>query len=322
MNNNEQKHLGKFIFEIEGKPQKKGWLKKTKSHLAFYEKGIVIEELGDYIEILKKNIANIYYSAPMVGDYDCVTVEIDHFDEGEHNTYPFDETTWNGISARVDKLLDNEWNDFRKPKTEAPDNVKWFNAVNAVITLSCEGDSELFGGDIKSPEIASNCREDLFEFWSVNVRQDLLDCFEKLYAGRSAEQAKEIIEEIVKSGGDPNKLSEGNRYELEWRQSKNAIAWDMARMIRIASLGYLADYVSYDEAISYCIVAGKKLQGLFHSWDDMFFNYMQGYIYWSGEDPKDEESEAYLRIKIYEWLKKQPKSPYRIYWYTDLENRS
>jgi hypothetical protein len=37
--------FGKLIFEIEGTPQKKGWFKKTKSNLAFYENGIVINEL-------------------------------------------------------------------------------------------------------------------------------------------------------------------------------------------------------------------------------------------------------------------------------------
>jgi hypothetical protein len=49
---------------------------------------------------------------------------------------------------------------------------------------------------------------------------------------------------------------------------------------------------------------------------------MQGYVFWAGEDPKDEESETYQRLKIYEWLKTLPKPPYRIYWYTDLEKNS
>ncbi|MDR0441469.1 MAG: DUF1266 domain-containing protein [Candidatus Accumulibacter sp.] len=310
--------LGRLIFEIDGKPQRKGLFKK-KSHLAFYKNGIVIDELGDHIEILKKNIANVYYSAPTVGDYDCVTVEIDHYDEGAIDTYPFDETTWDGIFARVDRLLDYEWNEFRKQKSELPDHIKWFNAVNAVSALSGEGDAELFGGDVKSPEVAVAVREALFECWEVNIRQDLLNWFEKLYAGRSAKQAQEIIDEITSEGGNPKNLNESSLHYLEWMQSKYAIAWDMGRMIWIASQGYLADYLSHDEAVAYCVKAGKKLQSLFNGWDEMFHHYMQGYIYWSEDDPDDEECEAYQRICIYNWLKTLPKSPYRIYWDTKLE---
>ena len=311
--------FGKLIFEIEGTPQKKGWFKKTKSNLAFYENGIVINELDDYIEILKRDIVNVHYTAPMVGDYECVTVEIDHYDEGEQSVYPLDETTWNGIFARVDKLLDNEWNEFRKPKVELPDNIKWFNAVNAIIALAGEEDAESFGGDVKSPQVALNKREVLFEYWKVNVREDLLDWFEKLYAGRSAQQAQNIIDEIVQAGGDPNKLNESDSRYIEWMQSKYAIAWDLGRMIWIASCGYLADYLSYDETVGYCVQAGKRLQELFYSWDTMFHHYMQGYIYWSGDDVEDKESEAYQRIEIYKWLKSQPKSPYKIDWFTKLE---
>ena len=318
MDDNERKLLGKVIFELEGKPQKKGWFKQTKSRLAFHEKGIVIEELGDYIIIMKKDIANIYYSAPMVGDYNCLTVEIDHYDEGELNTYPFDETTWVGIFDKVDKLLDSEWSEFRKPKVEVPDNIKWFNTVNAVIALACEGDPEIFGGDIKSPEVAVWCREVLYESWEVNIKQDLLVCLKELYEGRSAKQAKEIIAEILKEGGDPNNLSAGSRYELEWGQSKNAIAWDMGRMMWITSLGYLADYLSLSDAIGYCTIAGKKLQSMFSGWDDMFINYMQGYVFWSEDDPKDEESEAYRRLQIFGWLKMFSRSPYNTNWNTQL----
>ena len=50
----------------------------------------------------------------------------------------------------------------------------------------------------------------------------------------------------------------------------------------------------------------------------LFHHYMQGYIYWSGEDPDDEESEAHQRIEIYKWLKSQHKSPYKINWHTKL----
>ena len=313
-------NFGRFIFEINGAPQKKGWFRKTKSHLAFYENAIVIDEFGDHTEIFKRNITNVYYSAPMVGDYECVTVKVDYYDEEELlRTYTLDEATWNGIFAHVDKVLDCEWYEFREQKLKQPEYVKWFNAINAVIALAGESDAELFGAYIKLPGAAADVRKSLFESWEINVRQDLLDRFETLYEGRSAKQAQEIIDEIIKNGGDPNNLKEDSRHHLEWMQSRYAVAWDLGRMILIASQGFIADFLTYDEAVAYCVKAGKKLQQLFHSWDEVFHHYMQGYIYWSGDDPEDDESEAYQRIGIYNWLKTLPKSPYRIYWDTKME---
>ncbi|MDR3315867.1 MAG: DUF1266 domain-containing protein, partial [Coriobacteriales bacterium] len=309
---------GRLIFEIEGTPQKKGVFKKTNSHLAFYTEGIIIKELGDVVEIRRRNIANVYYSAPMVGEQECVTVEIDHHDEGGIDTYPLDEDTWPGIFAQVDRLLNHEWYEFRKTKVELPDEVKWFNAVNAVIALASEGDAELFGGDVKTPAVAVGRRETLYEYWKINVRQDLLDWVVKLEGGRSAKQASEIAQNLIRDGINPDSLSDNAKRELGWSSSNEAIAWDLGRMMWIAAQGYLADYLSYEEAIDCCTKAGKRLQELFGSWDEMFANYMQGYVYWSGDNPNDEDSESHQRLDIYQWLKAQARSPYQIDWRLDL----
>jgi hypothetical protein len=313
--------LGRLIFEIVGTPQKMGLI-TGKSHLAFYENGIAIDELGDHIEILKRNITTVYYSAPMVNDYGCLAVEIDHYDEGAIDTYTLGDAIWEGVFARVDRLLDCEWYEFRKPKLELPDRVKWFNAVNAVIALSSERDPDLFGGDVKSPDVAMVSREILSKYWRVNVRQDLPDRFTELYEGNPSKDAREIMGTIRNERGNPNNRDEGLRRYLEWMQSEYVVAWDMGRIIWIASLGYLGDYLSYDEAIAHCVMAGKKMQSLFNSWDEMFHHYIHGYIYWSGDDPVDEESEAHQRIAIYHWLKTMPNSPYRISWDTELEESS
>lgn len=273
-------NFGRLIFELEGRPQKTGWFKRTKSHLACYEKGLVINELGDRIEILKKDIPNVYYCAPQISEANCATINIENYQSDGLNTYPLDEKTWNGIFGLFDRILDNEWSEFRRSKTEQPDNVKWFNMVNAVMNLTNENDHELFGGDLKTSQVSVGNREMLSEFWGVKTKKDLMSRLEDLYDGASA--------------------------------------WDFVRMIWIASCGYLADYLSYDEAIHSCTSAGRALQRLYNSFDEMFDDYMQGYIRWSGDDPEDEESEAWKRMEIYKWLKSLPRSPYCLNWYTKL----
>lgn len=294
MKTNEHGHLGKSILEIEGAPQKKGGLfgRKTKSLITFYEEGVVIEMLGNSTEILKKDIENIYYTVPNVGGHDCITTRIDFYNGDMLNICTFDETTWHGIFDRVDRLLDNEWNEFRKPKTEVPDKVRWFNAASAIITLVSEADVDIFGGYVKSPDGAETAATSLGNSWKVNKREDLLERLDLLLSECSGEQA-----------------------------GKTTVGWNMVRLIRIASLGYLAGYITFDEALEYCSRAGIIMQSVFGGWDEMFAGYMQGYIDWSGEDPKDEESKAYQRLAIYAWLKTFPKSPYRIDWNTNLESK-
>ena len=45
--------------------------------------------------------------------------------------------------------------------------------------------------------------------------------------------------------------------------------------------------------------------------------YVNGYLYWKGDDPEDEDSGSYLIRQIYEQLKADENSPYHLPW--DLE---
>lgn len=81
------------------------------------------------------------------------------------------------------------------------------------------------------------------------------------------------------------------------------IAWDLCRLCNVVTWGTIAGYIKYQDAISICVRAGKKLQANFNSWDDMINNYLLGYRYWCGDEEK-----MRARKKTYDVWKANEKS--------------
>jgi hypothetical protein len=162
-------------------------------------------------------------------------------------------------------------------------------------------------------------RKVLYDTWQVNTTNDLKTWLDKLYNGRAVKDYdkmvekdsiytfvdEDLIEAIAQAGG-----------------SKCLWAWDLQRMILLASLGYLCDYLSWDEAIEYCFEAGLKLQRLYHNWDEFINCYLLGYYFWSEEDLNDETSEGNERKQIYDYYKKLNSNPWQIAWNLELNVNS
>lgn len=115
---------------------------------------------------------------------------------------------------------------------------------------------------------------------------------------------------------------------------RGIIAWDLFRAIDLAADFYNSDYLTYEEALNASLIAAKKLQENFNSWDDYMNNYFLGYQYWSRdilENPLENpplpedgmlnfnESGTAFRKKLYQWLKNEEDSVYNIPWNTELK---
>lgn len=111
----------------------------------------------------------------------------------------------------------------------------------------------------------------------------------KLMNGRSTAQWEEFA-------ADPEALDADARalYDEITRAGGERCfrAWDWQRLSFISSLGYLCEWLSYEESLSWCLRAGQKLQALFRSWDQFMRCYLLGYCFWAREDPADGDSET------------------------------
>jgi hypothetical protein len=292
---------GILIFEIEGKPNKVGFFKKQRSYIAVFYDAIVIEFNGEKDYYGRRDIFDIYIQEPVVEGVESRTTRIEFYEEGEQKNYALDDDTFPGLANKIEGILEKEWSHITK-KRDYPETVKWFIACCSVVHIVSEQNPFIFGSAYKEPENISAQREELYENWGFNNKHDLLDMLPQLLDDRTIKQNQKNA-----------KYGEFNA-DLE----RCFRAWDLQRLILLSALGYLCDYLSWEESLDWCLIAGKKLQGYFRSWDDFMNSYLLGYSIWSDEDLEDEDSEAYERKQVYEYYKKMLHSPWSVQWYLTL----
>lgn len=73
--------------------------------------------------------------------------------------------------------------------------------------------------------------------------------------------------------------------ELGEKWGKRGImAWDLFRVSNLAQWGYMAGYLTYNEALAAAEPAARKLQKNFSSWEEAYDNYVDGHVWWSRTD--------------------------------------
>lgn len=303
----------RLIFEMEGKPRREK-LKKYRSYIAVYDDHIEIELGGeeDYIEL--DDVFDIYIKEPIVEDVTSRETVMEFYEEGELNWYELEDSTFGGLSERIENLLKTEWTHFIE-KRQYPYTIKWFVACAAVAYISSGQNPAIFGSAYKEPETSAAQREVLFDSWGINKKADFSAWPEKLYYGRAMSEYLEKLEYLDDLDDDEQELME----KIQTNCGESGIwAWDLQRLIFLCSLGYLCDYISYEDALDWCLKAGQKLQTLYQSWDAFMESYLLGYCFWSGDDLEDEDSEAYMRKGIYDFYKGRADSPWVINWHANL----
>ena len=98
----------------------------------------------------------------------------------------------------------------------------------------------------------------------------------------------------------------------ETNSPKETAAWDYSRAFGLLSAGYLAEYLTREQALNMSLELAKKVQPLYHSWDEFFEGYFKGYEEWS-------EKSSELRRKTYQLIKNYDNSPYNLPWNLELK---
>ncbi|HLD22128.1 MAG TPA: DUF1266 domain-containing protein [Patescibacteria group bacterium] len=145
----------------------------------------------------------------------------------------------------------------KKPKSVAPQYSpaqKWILAATALITLNKGDYPEWLGGDEPSDKIGKGMGKMLKYGWNIN----------------NAEDFNAILAWLAK---------EGHRAEF----GDEVLAWDHMRYFYVCGMGYLAGYISEDQAWSQMMPLAKELQATYDSWHAMNEAYIKGRRMW-GED--------------------------------------
>ncbi len=219
------------------------------------------------------------------------------------------------------------------PQTNAvPTEVQkqWALATCAVLTESNEDRHDVLGGCDRSPKKIKAWQNSLAKWWNTHNRKELLETLEWIEDGGHRKVFDEMA--YVLSAASPEQLalirtqvadnpSASNKVEIVMRYKdtfgkKSITAWDYSRYVALCGWGYIAGYLTKDEAWARIMPAARLLQKTFTSWEDLGTNHVVGREFWS---LRQTQKNGDLTRRCFDKLKTDPSSPWkRLDWNMDL----
>ncbi len=169
--------------------------------------------------------------------------------------------------------------------TESPTN--WCLAVAAIYRA-------WWGEPIDSLEPAEMMPIVLSRDWGVDDRASLLETVDGCLNDRHF-----------------GALVEMQRKDDELPQ-ENPLAWDLVRLMQVATSGVCSGFVTLDEVLPVMVEAGKRLQATYGSWTEMVVGFNTGRAVWQQMremDDEDVETENDDLEEVLELLVSDPRSP-------------
>lgn len=150
-----------------------------------------------------------------------------------------------------------------------------------------------FGIFRRNADNVENCRNILANSWGVLGREDLATTVLSMtLAGHNVSFFETAADVKQYSEVERKAISEASsawpyfmweyteQLSKKWGD-KGILAWDLFRMADLVQWGYVAGYVSYEEALALIEPAATLLQATFSSWDEAYENYLDGYAWWA-----------------------------------------
>lgn len=204
--------------------------------------------------------------------------------------------------------------------------MKFIFAVGANTNKNADCNAIDLGGNPSNNWAKRHMRKMLKSGWNVKSAEDLKETINWLFNGGHNVECMELIgrykqdAESIKSKKFFKADKENDKKNLEKIASEyekqGILAWDLCRVCNVAGWGFLAKYISYEEAISICVDACKMLQSNYDSWDHMMESYFLGLWYWGNGGSNN--SIASRRL-WYISSKNDPCGTYSIPWNTILD---
>lgn len=192
----------------------------------------------------------------------------------------------------------------------------WARAMGSVLIFLNDGNPYYFGGYLITEDNKNGAANILSASWDIGSREDLLVQIQNLLAegDRVAfrKEAKEMNAMSKKQLKTAMKQLSGDlllHYELvqyNWEKwgSKGLLAWDMCRISHLVQWGYVAGYLSREEAQALIEPAARRLQKDFTSWEEVQNNWLDGFCLFAGIDPETSNTDYTNRKSLYERLVK------------------
>jgi len=155
------------------------------------------------------------------------------------------------------------------------DTVTFLNMLNANAivrhrrsgSLAPGGNIDYVGGMHPGLVNSRSARRSLYTYWNITDRDDVFEVIARLYA--SGHNIRYLTEHI----------NEGT--ESPWGDS-GLLGWDLGRVAQVASISFVAGYITMDEFVELSLPAAIILQMHFDSWEEFGENFVHGSAFWLG----------------------------------------
>lgn len=202
----------------------------------------------------------------------------------------------------------------------------WGRAMGSVLIAINEGNVYYFGGYEQTDGNKEAAARILKQSWNITDRTELLRQIQALLntgdrkeyrkeAGEMKAMSKKELKTALKQlSGDT--LTHYNMVQYNWKKwkKKGLLAWDMCRVSHLAQWGYVAGFISIEEAQALIEPAAQKLAKKFDNWDDVQQNWLDGYALYATIDAENPAGTDYeVRMKKYEELKEGQNKEQKLY---------
>ncbi|KPJ65345.1 MAG: hypothetical protein AMJ43_10970 [Coxiella sp. DG_40] len=208
----------------------------------------------------------------------------------------------------------------------------WALGCSAVLVERNHGRHNLLGTDFRTPGNIQEMRDFLAQGsgWDIKNRLDLFDSLRWFDNGGNREKFGRLgrllktfneqeYKEFLRKHESDQQMLQRIRVAKQYYEklgSKSLLGWDYSRYICLCRWGYMAGYISEQEAWELIMPVARILQAAFDSWQDLGRNYIIGRSFWSYEKTIEE---GHLFEDVYHRLVDMKSSPWNMYpWDMDL----
>lgn len=232
-------------------------------------------------------------------------------------------------AEKSDKTAPESCKDKKLREQKEADIKGWALGCGAILTEYRYERHDMLLRNYLNQEDIKDIKETL-DGWNANSRDSLFETLSWLEKGGHSKQfekmGKEIAdvneqqyEELLEENKDnPDKLQKIKIVKKYYKQlgPKGLLGWDYSRYICLCRWGYIAGYISEEEAWSRILPAARLLQSKFDSWEDLGQNYLIGRQFWSFQETQESGQEI---EDAFQRLLDEKSSPWNQYpWNMDL----
>lgn len=190
----------------------------------------------------------------------------------------------------------------------------WGRAMGSVLIYLNDGNPYYFGGYKITDDNKTAAINILSSSWNINSRKDLLTQIQTLlktgdrvnYRKEAKEMnamsKKQLKRAMKQLSGDLLIHYQMIQYNWKTWKKNGLMAWDMCRISHLVQWGYVAGYITCEEAQALIEPAATNLKKCFTSWDEVQNNWLDGYCLFASVDRNASNTDYTNRKALYERL--------------------